>query len=62
MIACVWERERDHSGEVGGGCRGGGRLERYLGAQYVSPCLPPKAAFTKRFTRQVSGVLRCPAL
>lgn len=22
MIACVWERERDHSGEVGGGCRG----------------------------------------
>lgn len=19
MIACVWERERDHSGEVGGG-------------------------------------------
>lgn len=46
---CVWET----------GVRGGSSTS---GLSIVSPCLPPKAAFTKRFTRQVLGVLCSPAL
>lgn len=47
MIACVWEREKDLSSDVGWGGAEGGRLELYLGAQYVSPCLPPQSCFHK---------------
>lgn len=46
MIACVWERERDHSGEVGGGCRGreAGALPR---GSVCKPLSTPQSCFHK---------------
>lgn len=55
---CVCGRRK----ETMEGVRGSGVCSSTTGLSSVSPCLPQKAAFTKRFTRQVFSALCSPAL